>query len=265
MSHASATETHSHFVEVDGCRLHLLRGGTGEPLLFLHGASGGGTWLPFMEDLAQDFDVLAPEHPGFGLSDDPSWLDSVADLAYFYLDVIERLGLDGVHLVGTSLGGWLAAEMAVRNTTRIRTLVLVCAVGILADGQPIDDVFRLSAEEHLRRFCHSPDSREARRRQLEAADPVAQGRNKATVARLGWRPRFHNPDLHKWLHRIDRPTRLLWGGSDFIVPIRFGEAYLGFIPDAELVVLPGTGHAPYVEEPAAFAEEIRRFARSARR
>ncbi len=257
-----ATQAHSGFIEVDDCRVHLLRGGKGEPLLFLHGASGGGTWLPFMEDLARDFDVLAPEHPGFGLSDDPPWLDTVSDLAYFYLDVIERLGLKDVHLIGTSLGGWMAAEMAVRNTTRIKTLTLVCAVGVLADGGPMDDVFRLPPEEHLRLFCHGPANADARRRQLAAADPVVQGRNKATVARLGWRPRFHNPDLHKWLHRIDRPTRVLWGESDFIVPIRFGEAYKALIPGAELVVLPKTGHAPYVEEPAAFAEAIRTFTRS---
>lgn len=257
-----ATKSRSRFIEVDGCRLHLLRGGSGQPLLFLHGASGGGTWLPFMADLARDFDVLAPEHPGFGLSDDPPWLDGVSDLAYFYLDVIERLGLEDVHLVGTSLGGWLAAEMAIRNTRRIRTLTLICAVGILADGQPIDDVFRLSAEEHLSRFCHGPENQAARRKQLAEADPRIQGRNKSTVTRLGWRPRFHNPDLHKWLHRIDRPVRLFWGESDLIVPIRFGEAFQRGLPGAELVVLPKTGHAPYVEEPELFADELRRFLRA---
>ena len=255
----AVTRSRSGFIEVDGCRLHLLRGGAGAPLLFLHGASGGGAWLPFMEDLARDFDVLAPEHPGFGLSDDPPWLDGVADLAYFYLDVIAQLGLEGVHLVGTSLGGWLAAEMAVRNTARIRSVTLVCAVGILADGAPIEDVFRLAPEEHLRRFCHGEANRAARRRQLAEADPVLQGRNRATVARLGWRPRFHNPDLHKWLHRIDRPAQLIWGESDLIVPIRFGEAYRRHLPGAELVVLPETGHAPYVEAPALFADTLRRF------
>lgn len=263
MDQADLSDTHGSFVEIDSCRLHLLRGGAGAPLLFLHGASGGGTWLPFMEDLARDFDVLAPEHPGFGLSDDPPWLDTVADLAYFYLDLLERLDLRNVHLVGTSLGGWLAAEMAIRNTTRIRSLVLVCAVGILADGKPIEDVFRLPADEHLRRFCHGPRNQEARRRQLAAADPLIQGRNRATVARLGWRPRFHNPDLHKWLHRIDRPTRVLWGSSDLIVPLPFGEAYRDAIPGADLVVVPDTGHAPYVEEPASFAAEIRRFVQGA--
>ena len=259
MDQGGKTENRSSFVEIDGCRLHLQRGGTGTPLLFLHGASGGGTWLPFMEDLARDFDILAPEHPGFGLSDDPPWLDSVGDLAYFYLDLIERLGLDGVHLAGTSLGGWIAAEMAVRNTARIRSLTLVCAVGILADGRPVDDVFRLSPKEHLNRFCHDTESREARTKQLAAADPALQSRNKATVVRLAWKPRFHNPDLHKWLHRIDRPTRLIWGESDRIVPIEFGKAYRDLIRHSELIVLPRCGHAPYVEDPAGFSREIRRF------
>ena len=257
-------ENHSSFTEIDGCRLRLLRGGSGAPVLFLHGASGGGTWLPFMEELARDFDVLAPEHPGFGLSDDPPWLDTVSDLAYFYLDFIAAMGLEEVHLVGTSLGGWIAAEMAVRNTARIKTLTLVCAVGILSDGKPIDDIFHISADEHLRRFCHGTKNMEERRRQLSQADPAIQGRNKATVARLGWRPRFHNPDLHKWLHRIDRPTRILWGESDLIVPLPFGKSYQALIPDAELVVIPETGHSPQIEEPVVFAEEIRKFVASCR-
>jgi pimeloyl-ACP methyl ester carboxylesterase len=251
----------STFLEINGCRAHVLRGGNGPPLLFLHGASGGGSWLPFMEDLAQDHEVFAPEHPGFGLSGDPPWLDQISDLAYFYLDFLDALGLEGVHLVGTSLGGWIAAEMAIRNTTRIACLTLVCAVGILSEGRPIEDVFRLSPEEHMARFCHGPEHAEVRRQQLQTADPNIQARNRATVVRLGWRPRFHNPDLAKWLSRINRPTKIIWGESDRIVPLSFGEEYQRLIPGAELAIIPATGHAPYVEEPKRFAAEIRSLVR----
>src|SRR5690242_5366279 len=110
MPHAEA------MLEVRGTRIRVLRGGAGRPLIFLHGASGHVGWLPVFEQLSARFDVIAPEHPGFGTSDDPAWLDHPSDLAYFYLDLIETLGLDRVHLMGTSLGGWIAAELAVRNT-----------------------------------------------------------------------------------------------------------------------------------------------------
>ncbi len=94
---------------IAGCKIRLMRGGTGAPLLFLHGAGGAPAWLPFMEALAGRYDVIVPEHPGFGESETPDWLDNVGDLAYFYLDLIDRFRLNGVHLVGGSLGGWIAA------------------------------------------------------------------------------------------------------------------------------------------------------------
>src|SRR3954467_8976207 len=103
------------FESHNGCKIRLMRAGQGAPLWFLHGGGGAPVWLPFMETLSQRFDVIVPEHPGFGGSDTPDWLDTVGDLAYFYLDVIDALKLSGVHLVGTSLGGWIAAEIAVRN------------------------------------------------------------------------------------------------------------------------------------------------------
>ena len=139
-------------VTVAGAQIRLLRGGRAgaPPLVFLHGAGGHTGWMAFLDELARDFAVYAPEHPGFGRSDDPPWLDEIGDLAYFYLDFLETLGLDRVHLVGTSFGGWIAAELAVRNQARLASLTLVGAVGITAGGKPIDDIFRLSIEENLR-------------------------------------------------------------------------------------------------------------------
>src|ERR1700680_3300257 len=118
---------------VRGCRIRLMRGGAGSPLVVLHGESGANV-LPFMQQLAQKFDVIAPEHPGFGESDTPDWLDNVHDLAYFYLDLVAQLKLTGVHLVGLSLGGWIAAELAVRNTQRLASLTLSGAAGLFVAG-----------------------------------------------------------------------------------------------------------------------------------
>src|ERR1700736_3257019 len=120
-------------IAVRGCRIRLMRGGAGSPLVVLHGASGANV-LPFMQQLAQKFDVIAPEHPGFGESDTPDWLDNIHDLAYFYLDLLAALGLDRVHLVGISLGGWVAAELAVRDTGRLASLTLVGAAGLHVNG-----------------------------------------------------------------------------------------------------------------------------------
>ena len=112
-------------ISIGSCRIRLMRGGSGPPLLFLHGGGGIGIWLPSMARLAKTFDVIAPEHPGFGASDTPDWLDNIADLANFYLDFLDQLDLRGVHLVGSSLGGWVAAELAVRNASRLASLTLI--------------------------------------------------------------------------------------------------------------------------------------------
>lgn len=238
-------------LELRGTRIRVLRSGSGPPLIFLHGASGHVGWLPFLNQLSQRFDVIAPEHPGFGASDDPKWLDRPADLAYFYLDLIEHLNLDGVHLVGTSLGGWIAAELAVRNTSRLASLALVCAVGVTPKGAPMEDMFRMSAEENAQRFYF--DSERVRRRlaALATADPRVLVRNRSTVVRLSY-PGFVNPELGKWLHRVNVPTLLVWGENDGLVPSSFAEAYRANIPGAKLVMIPKAGHAPFEEQPDAF-------------
>src|SRR5205814_6804775 len=128
-------------IAVNGCNIALMRGGTGAPMLILHGASGAGAWRPFMAALSEKFDVIVPEHPGFGASDAPDWLDTVHDLAYFYLDVLDQLDLTRVHLVGVSLGGWIAAELAIRSTQRLSSLTLVDAAGIHVPGVEQIDTF----------------------------------------------------------------------------------------------------------------------------
>ena len=253
-------------VTVAGATIRVFRGGPpgvgaagagAEAIVFLHGAGGHTGWMAFLDDLARRFAVFAPEHPGFGQSDDPPWLDEIADLAYFHLDLLAALGLDRVHLIGTSLGGWVAAEMGVRSTARLASLTLVGAVGITANGAPIADTFRMPDDENLRRYYADPERAARRAGDLARlmADPAALAgvaKNRATVTRLAYRPRFHNPNLGKWLHRIDVPTLLLWGERDGLVPPAFGDAYQALIPGSRLVVLPEAGHAPFDEQKDAF-------------
>lgn len=245
-------------LELRGTRIRVLRGGSGSPLLFLHGASGHVGWLPFLDRLSRHFDVIAPEHPGFGASDDPPWLDRPADLAYFYLDLIEDLKLDRVHLIGTSLGGWIAAELAIRNTSRLASLTLVCAVGVTPKGEPMQDMFRMSAEENARRFYFDPGRVQRRLAALKTADPGLLVRNRSTVVRLSY-PSFVNPELGKWLHRVNVPTLLVWGENDGLVPLSFAHAYQSGIAGSKLTTIPKAGHAPFEEQPDAFLAAFEAF------
>jgi pimeloyl-ACP methyl ester carboxylesterase len=248
----------------DRCRVRLMRAGRGTPLLYLHGARGAGTWLPFMEQLAQRFDVIVPEHPGFGSSDTPDWLDNVGDLAYFYLDVMEELGLEGVHLVGSSLGGWIAAEIAVRSSARLKSLVLSAAAGIHVKGASKGDIFLWSPEKFVRNLFHDQKLADTALAQpVSEAEQMADMKNRLATAKLAWQPRLYNPHLAKWLHRIAVPTLVIWGDDDKVIPPAYGPAFAKLIPGARLEVIANCGHVPQLEcagqwvgKIAAFIDEV---------
>ena len=248
------------FVEVDGCKTHLRREGKGEPLLFLHGASGAPAIMPFMEKLAQRFDVLVPEHPGYGLSDEPEWLDNIHDLAYFYLDFLKRLDLENVTLVGSSLGGWIGLEMAVRDTSRLRALVLVSPVGVRAPGLQPADTFLMSPEELAGQLFHDPKFAQARLAEPVTPESVdASLKNRHATARLAWEPRLHDPHLQKWLHRIDLPVQIIWGDQDRILPLGFLDIFRKLMPAAKAEVVKDAGHLPHVEKSEEFCDLVTRF------
>jgi pimeloyl-ACP methyl ester carboxylesterase len=242
------------FIELNGCRVHVRRSGAGAPLLYLHGASGAPVVLPFMEKLAARFDVLVPEHPGYGQSDEPEWLENIHDLAYFYLGLLKKLDLQGATVVGSSMGGWIAMEMAVRDTSRIKSLVLSGPVGISAPGVRVADIFLMSPEELTRNLFHDQKLAEARLAQPEDVD--LNLKNRHTTARLAWEPRFHDPFLPKWLHRIDVPVKLIWGKEDRIVPVAFLEEYKRLLPRAESFVIDDCGHLPHAEKADRFVEIV---------
>jgi len=236
-----------------------MRCGSGVPLLYMHGASGAA-WLPFMDRLARNFDVIAPEHPGFGESDTPDWLDNIHDLAYFYLDFMNELGLSGVHLVGNSLGGWLAAEIAVRNTSRLSSLTLCNAAGLYVAGAKQSDSFMMSEEQRLREFFYDPQKAEAMVARVTAPEREdTMLKNRATVAKLSWQPRSHDPHLPKWLHRIDVPTLVIWGDHDKSFPNEHAQAYHQAIAGSQLVMIPQCGHVPQIEKPDEFVAALERF------
>jgi len=246
-------------LSVRGCSIALMRLGAGRPLLFLHGGGGAG-WLPFLADLAARHDVLAPEHPGFGASDTPDWLDSIQDLARFYLDLLDQLDLKNVDLVGHSLGGWIAAELAVRNTRRLSSLTLVGSAGIHVPGVPQVDTFLLNDEQLVRNLFDDPkliEAMVAQTKRPELEDVTLK--NRTTTAKLVWQPRGYDPQLAKWLHRIDVPTHIICGANDRLYPKEYAAAYQRLIPGSTVTVIPNCGHIPQVEQRPAYIAALEGF------
>jgi pimeloyl-ACP methyl ester carboxylesterase len=253
------TDVRQSIERISGCDVSVKRAGSGPPILFLHGVSGASRWLPFMDALAAHFDVIVPEHPGYGRSETPPWLDHLGDLAYFYLDFIEHLGLMGIHLAGASLGGWIAAEIAVRNQHSLRTLTLVAPAGIHVPGLAKGDVFLWTPQELAHNLYHDRRLAEITLMQPPQEEADAQLKNRLTTAKLAWQPRFYNPHLAKWLHRIKVPTLIVWGANDKLIPAQYAAAFGELIPNSRLRVLEQCGHLPHVEKMADFVSAVTHF------
>jgi pimeloyl-ACP methyl ester carboxylesterase len=253
-----APQQHQHRVRNIGVR--LFRGGNGRPLLFLHGAGGVPPWSAFFEKLAGRYDVLVPEHPGFGTPDNAKDIKNVADLAMYYLDFLDALDTGPVHLVGHSLGGWTAAEIAVRNCSRLASLTLISPAGIRVKGIPCGDNFIWSHEETARNLYHDQAFAERVLAQTfteEEADRTLANRFMAT--RLGWEPRWFNPALERWLHRIKLPTFLIWGADDKLLPSAYAKRWQELVPGLAADLIPECGHLPQVEKADVAADKILRF------
>jgi pimeloyl-ACP methyl ester carboxylesterase len=243
-----------------GSDFPVKRAGRGPAMLMLHGMGGAPRFLPGMAGLARNFDVIVPQAPGFGGGEPPAWLETVSDLANFYLDFIDMLDLRDVHLVGLSLGGWTAADVAVRDSSRLASLTLVDAPGIHVAGAAKLDPFTSSEEQAVRDIYFDPKmADEAVARALAPENEDVRLANQRIVAKLTWQPRFHDPQLQRWLHRIRIPTLIIWGENDRLFPPAYGEAWHKAIPGSRLVVLPRCGHLPIQEKPDEFVQLVTEF------
>jgi pimeloyl-ACP methyl ester carboxylesterase len=252
---------------VDGVTLQVFRGGLGPTLLVLHDCEVMTEWQPYHTALATRFTVLAPSHPGFGASERAETIDSIDDLAYLYLGLVAGLGPQGIDVLGLGMGGWIAAEMAVRCSHALRRIVLVDAVGIKVSGRTEVDIietFILSREQLLEVGWHAP-ALGAECMKLPGTPGLADDelltliRNREAAARLSWKPFMHNPALRRWLHRIAVQTLVLWGESDRIVRPDYGRAFQQAIPGSQFLLIPGAGHYPYLEQPDAFVAAVTAF------
>jgi len=248
---------------VAGVRLELEEQGQGRPLLFLHPGEGLQPRRGWIEALAKHFRVIAPHHPGFGGSDLPDWIGTVDDLAYLYLDLARDLALQGAILAGSSFGGWIAAEMAVRDTRRFAGLVLADPLGIKVGGvldRDIADMHGTDRDEIMRLSWADPAKGQLDYTTLPDTELAGIARGREALAVFGWKPYMHNPRLRRWLHRIDIPTRLIWGEQDGIVKLSYAEGWRAEIAGAALEIIPAAGHYPHWEQPDAFAARVAAFA-----
>ena len=249
-------------VTVAGVTLEVEEAGQGRPLLFLHPGEGLQPNRNWIEALARGHRVIAPHHPGFGNSSLPDWFGTVDDIAYLYLDLARQLELENAMLVGACFGGWIAAEMAVRDTSRFAGLVLSAPLGIKAGGildRDIADMHSIPRLDFLRLAWADPANGAVDYASLPDTELAAIARGRESLALFGWKPYMHNPRLKRWLHRIDRPTQLIWGDADGIVSTSYGEAWRAEIAGAAMTVIPGTGHYPHWENPEKFAAAVAAF------
>ena len=240
----SDTNTSGHLVEVAGAKIHLLNSGSGDAVLSLHSIEGNLGLLPYLDALSQSACVYAPTHPGFGSSERPDWLETIADLARFYLWMLQDLELDKVHLMGGFMGGWVAAEMAVMNPHILQSLTLIGTAGVRPSEGEIADIFLLGDEQTTSLSIGDPDLLTTA---TEPEDPFVRLRGREMTTRLCWKPYMHSPSLIHLLPRVHVPTLILWGNNDRIVPVSAGERIADAMPDARLEIIAGAGHLPHIE------------------
>jgi len=244
-------------LDIAGVKTHVLDGGAGDPLVYLHGAGSPGLWNVWHDALAEGHRVIAPSHPGFGDSERPEWLMGIDDMVFFYLDFLDALGLDRVSLVGSSVGGWIAAELATVQPQRVARLVLTAAAGLYTPELPLADMFLAAPEELRSLLYHEPEAFPAPEITLELMRRMHRGQ--VTMARIAWSPYLHNPKLARRLARVRAPTLLVWGESDRLIPPGYAELYRKLLPDARTAYIPRCGHNVIVERPREFAAVVAEF------
>jgi len=262
-------------ISVAGHAVEIAEAGNGPALFYLHGFAdvhgASSSLLPFHAALAKSFRVVAPAHPCCAGSDEDDDIETMDDLAFRYAETMDALGLDKVAIAGACVGGWIAAELAVRHPERVTHLVLIGASGLEVPDQPIGDLFWEAQPRNgtdysgLRRLLFGrhdapeavtlfPDSRGDVDREL------ARYKMMRFASRIGFNPPyFYDHRLRRRLHRYGGPSLVLWGEHDRMVPRAHGAAYAEGLAGATLRVISGAGHSPQVERPEETADLIHAF------
>ncbi len=260
----TAMQLTSSKIQLGDVELSYHRGGRGRTLVYLHGCDGLYAHARVLDRLAEDFDIIAPILPGFERSQLPDWLDSIDDYAHLTIALMDKLGLTNVALAGASIGGWIAAEIATKNQSRIGALALVAPVGIKVgppDRLDVPDIFAMRDASLRKMLFHNPDKAVQDFSTLGDEELTAIARNRETLAMVSWEPYMHNPKLARRLFGVDVPTLLLRGSSDGMISQNYIEAFSALMHKARVQVLADCGHFPHVEQPGALCVAIAAFAK----
>jgi pimeloyl-ACP methyl ester carboxylesterase len=240
--------------------IRLSDAGAGTPALVLHGGGGPATVEMIATHLSEAHRALLPTHPGWNGSPRPEWLTRIDDLADVYVDLLRELDLTDVLVVGSSVGGWIAAEMALRDGgARIGNLILIDSVGVEIPGQPIRDFFALDPRGVAEYSYHDGDRFFVDPTTLPTEQLAARQANMASLRTMAGDPYMHDPALLGRLDEVAVPTLVLWGESDRIVTPAYGRAFSAAIPGARFEVIREAGHLPQLEQPEATFRAIDGF------
>jgi pimeloyl-ACP methyl ester carboxylesterase len=252
-------------VAIGGVELEVFdtgEAGAGIPILYLHAGRGFRPDRRYVGLLSERHRLIAPSHPGFGGSSLPDWLDAVDDIAYVYLELVERLGLARVALIGASVGGWIAAEIATKAPAWLDKLVLVAPIGVKLgppDKLDIPDIFAMPQEELHRLLHHDPAAMREDLAEMSDDELRIMLRNWEALALLVWEPYSHNPKLKHRLHRVQVPTLFLRGASDGLISADYFAGFARLAPNARTATIAAAGHLPQLEQPERFASEVLAF------
>jgi pimeloyl-ACP methyl ester carboxylesterase len=257
-----ATPSIEH-VPVGQTSLYLVEGGTGPATLVLHGIEGHEGWLSFHEALSESCTVYAPSHPGYGHTEAPPWITTVQHQAIFYHWFLQEAGVEQVDLVGIGLGGWIAAEMAVLDASRLRHLALVSATGIRPRESDMLDIFVLPWRQVIERgFRDAGHSAEYER--IYGAAPIQEfggirEAGRTMSMRMCFKPYMHDPSLEGMLGKVRTPSLIVWAEQDALVPLECAERFANAIPDATLRVFADCGHFAHLDQPQDLASSLHEF------
>lgn len=265
----------TRLLDVRGQKVELIEAGAGEPVLYLHDIwdvhTAQAGMFPFHEQLATFCRVTIPAHPGCGQSSGISEISDIEDLAFHYFDVFDALGIKSASVVGTGIGGWIAAEMAVRNPERFKRLALIGAAGVQLPDAQIADLFMYSQNrdggimDALRELLFADSNSSLANRivpdgRVGIADEVRRYKSLTLAGRVGWEPPYlHNRKLLSRLRRIACPTLLIWGEQDRLIPLTNGAAYATHIPGSKLIQFAGCGHSVILEKPDECRQSLQAF------